>query len=69
MIRIEPDELSAEALDGVVDAFILREGTDYGHLEVDFADKRARVLAAIRSGTAAIFYDPENDFVDIQLTD
>ena len=44
VMKISPQQLSAEALTGVVDAFILREGTDYGVQEYTLEEKRQRVL-------------------------
>jgi uncharacterized protein YheU (UPF0270 family) len=38
-------ELSADALQGVVEAFVLREGTDYGATEYALGRKVAQVLA------------------------
>ena len=67
MIRVPHRELSAEALNGVIDAFILREGTDYGHDEYDIESKRQRVRRQLETGRAGIFYHPEEDFVDLQL--
>ena len=44
-IEIPPDRLSADALLGVIDEFITREGTDYGHEETSAEAKRAQVRA------------------------
>lgn len=66
MIPIPLSELSDAALLGVVEAFILREGTDYGHQDIDFAHKREAVLSALRSGRAQICYYPESDHIDIE---
>ncbi|MCA9576083.1 MAG: YheU family protein [Myxococcales bacterium] len=53
--------LSEEALMGVVEEFITREGTDYGHTEVSFDDKRRAVLQQLRSGRAYIEFDPGSE--------
>ena len=68
MIEIPFSELSAIALAGVIDAFILREGTDYGHQDIDMDTKRARVRRQLENGQAAIYFYPENEHIDIQLT-
>ena len=65
MIRIPLETLSDEALAGVIDAYILREGTDYGHQEYDIEEKRRRVRRQLEKGEAGVFYYPESDFVDI----
>ncbi len=67
MIIIPVEELSAVALQGVIDAFILREGTDYGHRDIPLQEKRDRVRRMLESGEAQIQYFPESEFIDIQL--
>jgi uncharacterized protein YheU (UPF0270 family) len=66
-ISIPPDQLTSEALLGVIDAFILREGTDYGHQEFTLDEKRSRVTAMLQRGEAEICYYPENEHIDIVL--
>ena len=68
VIKIPASELSEDALLGVIDAFILREGADYGHRDIPFAEKRERVLEMLASGAAEIRYFPETDHIDIVLT-
>jgi hypothetical protein len=60
MIRIPRERLSQEALIGVVDEYIGREGTDYGHRDFTLAEKRARVLAALDRGDAVITWDADS---------
>lgn len=69
MIKIPATELTNDALLGVIDAFILREGTDYGHQEFTLDEKRDRVKAMLQSGAAEIRFYPENEHIDIVLTD
>lgn len=66
-ISIPPNQLTPEALLGVIDAFILREGTDYGHREFTLDEKRGRVRAMLQRGDAEICYYPENEQIDIVL--
>ena len=66
-MKIPYTELSREALLGVMDAFILREGTDYGHEEITIDQKRSRVLSMLRSGEAEIVFYQESDHIDIVL--
>ena len=66
-MNIPYTELSQEALLGVVDAFILREGTDYGHEEITIDQKRSRVLSMLQSGEAEIVFYQESDHIDIVL--
>ena len=57
-ITVPIDQLSEPALLGVLDAFILREGTDYGHQDYTLDEKRQRVMAMLRKGDAEICYYP-----------
>ena len=54
---IPPEQLSAEALQGVIEEFITREGTDYGTSEWSLAEKVKQVLAQLRAGKAQIVFD------------
>ncbi len=67
MITVPIDQLSESALLGVLDAFILREGTDYGHQDYTLEEKRQRVMAMLRKGDAEICYYPENEHIDIVI--
>ena len=58
-------ELSADALRGVVETFVLREGTDYGATEFSLGQKVAHVLAQLKRGEARIVFDPATESVDI----
>ncbi len=60
-------QLSQDALLGVIDEFISREGTDYGLLEVSYEDKCAQVLAQIKQGLALIVFDHDSQSVSIML--
>ena len=66
-MKIPHTELSQEALLGVMDAFILREGTDYGHEEITIDQKRSRVLSMLQSGEAEIVFYQESDHIEIVL--
>jgi len=66
-VKIPYTELSQEALWGVMEAFILREGTDYGHEEITIDQKRSRVLSMLQSGEAEIVFYQESDHIDIVL--
>ena len=58
---IPADQLSAAALDGLAEAFVLREGTDYGAVEFTHATKVAQVRKQIANGEAMIVFDPETE--------
>ncbi|MHB8813137.1 MAG: YheU family protein [Steroidobacteraceae bacterium] len=60
-------ELSAEALRGVIESFVLREGTDYGEREYSLEQKVAHVRAQLERGQARILFDSETNTVTLVL--
>ena len=52
-------ELSADALRGVLESFVLREGTEYGERDVSLDQKVAQVTRQLQRGEAQIVFDPE----------
>lgn len=64
-IRVPWEELSPEALRGLVEEYITREGTDYGHREVSLDRKVEQVMTQLRTGEAVVSYDPETESVTI----
>lgn len=51
------ESLSAEALQGILEEFITREGTDYGSTELTLDDKVARLKPQLESGDIVLVYD------------
>ena len=68
-VKIPYDQLSPEALQGVVEEFVTRDGTDYGEEEIPLETKIAQVLAQLRSGKAVIVFDQETDSGTILRSD
>jgi uncharacterized protein len=60
--------LSTEALEGVIKAFVLQEGTDYGEHEYTLEQKIAHVRAQLESGDAQILFDPQSEGIGIVKT-
>ncbi len=56
-IVIPPEKLSESALIGLIDEFILREGTDYGMTEHSLDDKRANIKLQIQKEKVFIVFD------------
>ncbi len=67
-VAVPHGQLSAPALEGVIRAFVLREGTDYGEREFTLEQKIAHVRAQLESGDAQILFDPNSASVDIVTT-
>jgi uncharacterized protein len=64
-IVIPHGELSAAALRGVLESFVLREGTDYGEREFSLEQKVAHVLRQLERGEAQIVFDAVLESIDI----
>jgi uncharacterized protein YheU (UPF0270 family) len=61
-------QLSPEALRGVIESFVLREGTEYGERDFTLSEKRTHVLLQLERGEAQILFDPQSQSVDIVVT-
>jgi len=66
-VAVPWDALSEAALRGVVESFVLREGTDYGPLEFSLAQKVAQVTAQLKRGEATLWFDPQTSSVTLTL--
>ena len=58
--------LSPEALHRVIEAFVTREGTDYGVQDISLATKVLQVRQQLDAGTAVIVYDQETESWTLQ---
>lgn len=64
-LEIPMDQLTEDALAGLIDEFVSREGTDYGHGEHTLEKKAASVRRQLETGRAAIVYDPSTGSCNI----
>jgi uncharacterized protein YheU (UPF0270 family) len=64
-ITVPHTELSPDALTGVIQSFVLREGTDYGSVEVSFETKVEQVRRQLERREAEIVYDQNTESIDI----
>ena len=62
------DALSDEALLGVIESFVLREGTDYGHGDFSLEQKCAAVRRQLERGEARLVFDVDTRSPNIVLT-
>ncbi len=62
---IPPQSLSAEALQGLIEEFITREGTDYGWDEVPLSTKVEQVRRQIEKGDVVIVFDTASETVSL----
>jgi len=64
-VAVPHTELSPEALRGVIESYVLREGTDYGERDVPFEAKVAQVIRQLERHEARIMFDPVTQSVQI----
>ena len=55
------EALSAEAQKGLIEAYVLREGTDYGQVEYSFEEKCVMVRSQLASGKALVEFDLDSE--------
>ena len=68
-LKIPYDQLSPEALQGVIEEFVTRDGTDYGEVEISLETKISQVLAQLKSGRAVIVFDQKSETCTILKSD
>lgn len=64
-VEIPVESLSREALNGLIDEFVTRDGTDYGVKESPLESKRAAVMGQLGRGDVVIVFDPESQTCNI----
>lgn len=65
LVMVPHGSLSAEALRGVIEEFITREGTDYGVKEHSLAEKHDQVARQLAAGEVVIVFDVETESVTL----
>lgn len=66
-MHIPYQSLSAQALRAVIEEFVTREGTDYGHTEYSLEAKCAAVERQLETGRAVIDWDPRTQTCHIAV--
>lgn len=64
-MQIPWQQLDPELLDSIIEAFVLREGTDYGAEEKSLAEKVADVRAQLECGDALLVWSELHETVNI----
>jgi uncharacterized protein YheU (UPF0270 family) len=66
LIMIIPyQQISPDALQGLIEEFITREGTDYGEEEISLAQKVGQVERQLTRGDVVIVFDAATESVSI----
>lgn len=58
-VEIPWQKLSPEALAGMLEELVSRDGTDYGEREVSVEEKTEQLLTALKDGRATVIFCPE----------
>ncbi len=58
-------ELDVETLTNLIESIVLRDGTDYGDIELSLSEKVAMVKTQLKDGTATIEFSEEHESVNI----
>lgn len=67
-LEIPKDKISPEALKEFLKSYILREGTDYGAVEVSLESKLGQLEKQLQQGKIKIIFDPNDESVTL-MTD
>lgn len=65
--KIPVNKLSLEALQGIIEEFISRNGTDYGEIEATREMNFRQVKQKLESGLAILIFDDETETTNIFL--
>ncbi|NMC61701.1 MAG: YheU family protein [SAR324 cluster bacterium] len=64
-MEIPPEMLSPEILKAMLEEFVLREGTDYGHDEYTLEEKVSQVRKQLKEGKLRIVFNEEDETFDL----
>ncbi len=59
------DKMSEGALEGLIQEFVLREGTDYGQNEVTLQKKNEQIKKRLLAGHIFVVFDPKEQSASI----
>jgi uncharacterized protein YheU (UPF0270 family) len=65
LVVVPIDRLSREALDGLAEEFVTRDGTDYGEREDTLDEKKNAVIRQLDRGEIVIVFDSESETANI----
>lgn len=59
------EQISSDALQGLIEEFITREGTDYGEEEIPLSVKVKQIQQLLRRGEVVVVFDTASESVSI----
>ena len=68
-VQIPIERLSADALDGLIEEFVTRDGTDYGAQERTLEQKKSAIVRQLERGDLVIVFDADSESCNIVSKD
>lgn len=68
-MEIPHDQLPKDVLKAVIEDYVTREGTDYGHEDYSLENKIDQVMASLKEGKAVITFDTDSETCSILAKD
>jgi uncharacterized protein YheU (UPF0270 family) len=68
-LPVASESLSKEALRGLIEEFVSRDGTDYGDHEQSLEDKVSAVVVQLEKGEVRIVFDREMESANIVVAE
>lgn len=62
-------ELGKDTLRAIIEDFVSREGTDYGHEDYSFETKISQVMNSLEKGEAFVTFDADSETCSIATRD
>lgn len=64
-VLVPMEQLSEEIIDAVIESFILREGTDYGVVEISLDKKKEQIRRQLQKNEIRIVFDFNTESVTL----
>lgn len=64
-VEIPLEALSEDALNGIIESFVQREGTDYGVNEIALDTKMQQIRKQLQRGDVKVVFDPDSESVTL----
>lgn len=67
-MEIPYDQLPKDTLRAIIEDYVTREGTDYGHEDYSLENKIDQVMTSLKDGKAAVTFDADSETCSILAT-
>jgi uncharacterized protein YheU (UPF0270 family) len=65
VVRVPPALLAAPTLEALLQEYASRDGTDYGMVEIELAEKVSRLRQQLDTGELQLLYDEDSEQWDL----